>query len=117
MDDQYKRKLKKQFDRCHRVRELSLLKDNTPVYISSGRNTAATQSSVIHKAGCRLYQVQTPSGISQRNRSLLQQRPVKLDEHLPVQAEHSNQGEETEETEQPRSPKSSPYTVKNWNGY
>ena len=101
VDDQYKRKLKKQFDRRHRVRELPVLEGNTPVYISSGRNTATTQGSIIQTAGRHSYEVQTPSKISQRNRSFLQERPVELDEHWPVQEERSNQ---EEETEQPRSP-------------
>jgi len=74
-----------------------VLEGNTPVYISSGRNSATTQGSVIQTAGRHSYEVQTPSGISRCNHSFLQERPVELDEHLPVQEERSNQGEETEQ--------------------
>ena len=99
VDDQYKQKLKKQFDRRHRVRELPVLDDNTPVYISSGSNTPTTPGSVVHTAGQRTYQVQTPTGITRRNRSFLQERPVGPDEQLPVESESSYSGEETERSQ------------------
>ena len=81
-----------------------MLEDNTPVYISSGRNTSAIPGSVIQPAGQRTYQVQTPTGITRRNRSFLRERPVELDEHSAVQAENTNQKEETEQTVVKRSP-------------
>ena len=68
IDDKYKQKLKKQFDRHHRVHELPVLDDQVPVYISSGRNTSAIPGNIIQSAGERTYQVQTPTGISRRNR-------------------------------------------------
>ena len=96
--------MKKQFDRRHPVRELPMLEDNTPVCISSGRNTFAIPGNVIQPAGQRTYQVQTPTRITRRNRSFLQERPVELDEHSAVQAENTNQEEETEQTVVQRSP-------------
>jgi len=68
--------LKKQFDRRHRVCELPVLDDNTPVYISSGRNTSTTPGSVVQSTGQHSYQVQTPTGTSRCNRSHLRERPV-----------------------------------------
>ena len=51
IDDKYKQKLKKQFDRCHHVRELPVLDDQVPVYISSGRKTSAIPGNIIQSAG------------------------------------------------------------------
>ena len=56
-DDQYKQKL----DRRHCVRELPVLDDQMPVYISGGRNTSAIPGNIIQSAGERTYQVQTPT--------------------------------------------------------
>ena len=47
IDDKYKRKLKKWFNRRHCVRELPVLDDQVPVYISSGRNTSASRGTNI----------------------------------------------------------------------
>ena len=76
IDDKYKQKLKKQFDRRHRVRELPVLDDQMPVYISSERNTSTVPGNVIQSAGERTYQVQTPFGTSRRNRCHLHSRPA-----------------------------------------
>jgi len=76
VDDSYKQKLKKQFDRRHRVRELPVLDDNTPVYISGGRSTSTTPGSVVQSTDQHSYQVQTPTGTSRHNRSHLRERPV-----------------------------------------
>ena len=51
IDDKYKQKLKKQFDRRHCVHELPVLDDQVPVYISSGRNTSAIPGNIIQSAG------------------------------------------------------------------
>ena len=48
--------------------------------------------------------MQTPTGITRGNRSVLRERPVELDEHSAVQAENANQEEETEQTVVQRSP-------------
>ena len=82
MDEQYKQKLKKQYDRRHRVRELPVLDDQVPVYISSGRSTSAILGSVVWSTGERSYEVQTPTGLSRRNRSQLHERPV--DDETPT---------------------------------
>ena len=54
VDEQYKLKLKKQYDRRHRVLELPVLDDQGPVYISTGRSTSVIPGSVIRGAGERL---------------------------------------------------------------
>ena len=76
VDDKYKLKIKKQYDRHHRVRELPVLDDEVPVYISGRRSTSAIPGNVVQSAGERSYQVQTPNGLSRRNRSHLHERPV-----------------------------------------
>ena len=90
IDDKYKQKLKKQFDRRHRVRELPVLDDQMPVYISRGRNTSTVPGNVIQSAGERTYQVQTPFGTSRQNRCHLHSRPANTnadtsDNHLTSQ--------------------------------
>ena len=75
IDDKYKQKLKKTFGRRHRVRELPILVDQVPVYISSGRNTSAIPGNIIQSAGEQTYQVQTPTGISRCNRCHLHNSP------------------------------------------
>ena len=46
VDDKYKLKIKKQYNRCHGVCELPVLDDEVPVYKSSGRSTSAISCSV-----------------------------------------------------------------------
>ena len=76
VDEQYKLKLKKQYDRRHRVLELPVLDNQVPVYISSGRSTSAIPGSVVRSAGKWLYEVQAPTRISRHNRSHLYNRPI-----------------------------------------
>ena len=51
VDDKYKLNIKKQYDRRHRVRELPVLDDEVPVYISGGRSTSAIPGNVVWSAG------------------------------------------------------------------
>ena len=76
VDDKYKLKIKKQYDRRHRVRELPVLDDEVPVYISGGRSISAIPDNVVQSAGERSHQVQTPNGLSRHNRSHLHERPI-----------------------------------------
>ena len=89
IDDKYKQKLKKQFDRRHRVCELPVLDNQVPVYISSGRNTSAIPGNIIQSAGERTYQVQTPTGISRRNRCHLHNRPDDTERPANTDVSHS----------------------------
>ena len=89
IDDKYKRKLKKRFNRRHRVRELPVLDDQVPVYISSGRNISAIPGNTIQSAGERTYQVQTPTGISRRNRCHLHNRPDDTERPANTDVSHS----------------------------
>ena len=74
-DSSYKAKLKKQFDRRHRTRDLPLLDEDTPVFITNGRDSSAVPGRVTQRATQRSYIVATPSGTSRRNRSHLNVRP------------------------------------------
>ena len=71
VDEQYKLKLKKQYDRRHHVLELPVLDDQVPVYIPSGRSTSFIPGNVIRGAGERSYEVHTPTVTIRCNRSHL----------------------------------------------
>ena len=78
----YKEKLKKQYDRRHRARELPLLDEDTPVFIASGPNTNAIPGRVIERASDRSYLVETPTGMCRRNRNYLNIRTAQLMQHV-----------------------------------
>ena len=52
-DKQYKKKLKQQYDRRHRARELPEFSDDTEVFITDGRNSNAIPGRVIQSSGTR----------------------------------------------------------------
>ncbi len=86
-DSSYKEKLEKQYDRRHRARELPLLDEDTPVYIASGPNNNAIPGRVIEHASDRSYLIETPIGMSRRNRSYLN---IRTDEQIDVLATQGN---------------------------
>lgn len=86
----YKQKQKRQFDKCHRTRELDVLLNNTRVWIASEGEPA--EGTVISPADSPWsYLVDTPSGILRRNHHHLIAMP---DGHM----------ETTNETEPPPAP-------------
>ena len=64
VDKWYKKKLKQQYDRRHRARELPEFSDDTEVFITDGRSPNAVPGRVIHSSGMRSYIVETPTGAS-----------------------------------------------------
>ena len=94
-DEQFKIKLKKNYDRRHRVRELPSIPDGQPVLVRTKDRT--TSGTVVSPATTpRSYIVSTPSGQIRRNRS-----------HLIVQpTDQPNQDstDPNQTTAQPRSP-------------
>jgi len=86
-DSSYKEKMKKQYDRRHRARELPILDEDIPVFIANGRDSNIIPGRIIERASDRLYLVDTPTGISRRNRSHLN---VRTDEQSDVQATQRN---------------------------
>ena len=61
--------MKKQYDRRHRARELPPLEEDTPVFIANGRDSNVVPGRVTGSASDRSYLVETPTGMSRRNRS------------------------------------------------
>ena len=82
-DSAYKNKLRKQFDKRHRARDLPQLDDNDPVFVSSGRGSEAVPGRVVQQANEWLYIVETPTGVSRRNRAHLNMR-INEQADLPV---------------------------------
>ena len=76
VDKQYKKKLKQQYDRRHRARELPEFSDDTKVFITNGRSPNAVPGRVIQSSRTRSYIVETPTGASRRNRCHLHRRPA-----------------------------------------
>ena len=72
---EYKKKLKCQYDRRHRARELPEFGDDTEVFITDGRSSNVVPGRAMRSSGTRSYTVETPTGTSQRNRCQLHQRP------------------------------------------
>ena len=66
-DKQFKRKQKKDYDRRHRVRDLSPIPDNTPVWVNT-RGTQIPGTVARSDNASRSYWLQTPSGEVRRNR-------------------------------------------------
>ena len=64
-----------------------LLDEDTPVFIASGRNTNAIPGRVIECASDRSYLVETPTGMSRRNRSYLN---IRTDEQIDAPATQGN---------------------------
>jgi len=82
-DSAYKNKLKKRFDKRHRARDLPQWDDNDPVLMSSGRDLEAVPGTVVQQANERSYIVETPTGVSRRNRAHLNMRlPVIPEPHI-----------------------------------
>ena len=69
-DKRYKSKLKRNYDRCHRVRDLPEIPDNTNVWITTGGQPVVGQTSNMANTP-RSYNVQTSSGVVRRNRAHL----------------------------------------------
>ena len=65
-DSSYKIKQKKQYDRRHRARDFPLLDEGTPVFMTNG--TDVIPGRVTERVTQRSYNVDTPSGMSIRNR-------------------------------------------------
>ena len=85
VDESYRKKLKHQYDRRHSVRELPEFADDAEVFITDGRSPNVVPGRIIQSAGTRSYSVETPTGISQRNRCHLHQRPVETSETRPTE--------------------------------
>ena len=64
VDENYKKKLKNQCDRRHRVQELPEFADETEVFITDGRSPNAVPGRIIQSTGTRSYSVETPTGTS-----------------------------------------------------
>lgn len=68
VDEWYKKKQQGRYDKRHRARELPEFGDDTEVFITDGRNPTVVPGRVIRSSGTRSYMVETPTGISRRNR-------------------------------------------------
>ena len=88
-DSSYKERLKKQYDRRHHARELPLLDEDTPLFITSGPNinVIVIPGRVIERASDRSYLVDTPTGTLRRNRSYLN---IKTEEQPDALATQDN---------------------------
>ena len=84
-DSSYKEKLKKQYDRRHHARDLPPLDNDTPVFITSEKDSNVVPGRVIECARDQSYHVDTPTGKSRRNRSHLNIRPDEQNNSPPIQ--------------------------------
>ena len=75
-DEQYKKKQKRHYDRRHKAHDLPEFSDDTPVFIRNGGSSNVVPGRIVNVAGPRSYNVETPTGLSRRNRSHLNYRPV-----------------------------------------
>ena len=73
-NQEYKQQQKRDFDECHRVRDLPDIPDNTDVWITTNGNPVAGRTVQMAEIP-RSYVVQTPSGQTRRNRSQLNVNP------------------------------------------
>jgi len=75
-DKQYKKNQKRNYDRRHRTHDLPEFPDDTPVFIRNGGSSNVVPGRIVTSTGPRSYTVETPTGLSRRNRSQLNYRPV-----------------------------------------
>ena len=75
VDEQFKQKQKKHFDRRHRATELPTFSDDEPVFVTTERGSASTPGRIVQMTRDRSYEVQTPSGVERRSRSYIHSRP------------------------------------------
>ena len=75
VDEQFKQKQKKHFDRRHRATELPTFSDDEPVFVTTARGSASTPGRILQTPRDRSYEVQTSSGVVRRNRSYIHSRP------------------------------------------
>ena len=102
-DQQHKEKMKRDFDRSHRVRNLPEIPDDQDVWVSS--DGATVPGTVVSQATTpRSYIVQTQSGEIHQNRSHLRVMPPTI------------QTTETQETEQLELPTRSPIMTRSRTG-
>lgn len=75
-DSQYKKKQKRHYDKRHRAHDLPEFSDDAPVFIRTGESSNTVPGRIATSAGPRTYNVETPTGLSRRNRSQLHYRPA-----------------------------------------
>ena len=71
----FKEKQKRDFDRRHRVKDLTRIPDETSVWVRSGTMPATPSKIVSPDTSPRSYRVVTPSGILRRNRAHFSVKP------------------------------------------
>jgi len=91
IDESFKLKQKRNFDRRHRVRELPSFDINQPVFVATREGSGIVPGRVVKETRNRSYEVQTPTGVVRRNRSDLhvrpEEHPIELSTELPTTQE------------------------------
>ena len=75
IDEQFKLKQKRNFDRRHRVVELPNFGADDPVFVATRDGTDPVPGRIVQETRHRSYEVQTPTSVVRRNRSHLHSRP------------------------------------------
>ena len=75
VDQQFKQKQKKNYDKRHRTSELPTFEEDEPVFVATDRDSVPVPGRIVRSTGNRLYEIQTPSVVVRRNRSYIHSRP------------------------------------------
>lgn len=65
VDEQFKQKQKKNFDRRHRAIELPTFNDDEPVFVATGRDSTSTPGRIVQTSRDRSYEVKHPRELSE----------------------------------------------------
>ena len=85
-DAEFKVRQKYNFDKCHKVRESSVLPDDTEVWVTTGPRTESepVRGTITTSTGSpRSYTVEVPSGETRRNRSHIRVVPDTIPSDTP----------------------------------